>query len=75
MRSTREGFSGVLKHIGLLILFVRLSLEQIFLTEKSSAPALKSPKNRILSYLLRYRSGNQCFYLVLQDDLILHRVI
>ena len=45
MRSKQEGFSGFVKHVGLLIILVRLQLEQKFLTDESSAPALKSPKN------------------------------
>ena len=56
MRSKQEGFSGFVKHVGLLIILVRLQLEQKFLTDESSAPALKSPKNRSYSYLVRYRS-------------------
>ena len=53
IRSMQEGFSGFLKHVGLLIILVRLKLEQKSLIEESSTPALKSPKNRSWSYLVK----------------------
>ena len=56
IRSVQEGLSGFLKHVGLLFILARLKLEQKFLTDESSTPALKSPKKRSWSYLVRYRS-------------------
>ena len=40
----QEGLSGFSKHVGLFIILVRLKLEQKFLTDESSTPALKSLK-------------------------------
>ena len=56
MRSMLERSSGYLKDMGLFIILVRLNLEQKFLTDESSIPALKLPKKRSWSYLVRYRS-------------------
>ena len=43
----QESLSGFLKHKGLLIILVRLKLEQKFLIYQSSTPALKSLKEKI----------------------------
>ena len=43
IRSMQEGLSGFLKHVGLFIILVRLKLEQKFLTNESSTPALTLP--------------------------------
>ena len=40
----QEGLSGFLKHVGFFIMLARLKLEQKFLTDESSTPALKSLK-------------------------------
>ena len=56
IRSMKKGLPGFLKHVALFTILVRLKLEQKFLTDESLTPALKSPKKRSWSYLLRYRS-------------------
>ena len=49
----QEGLSGFLKLVALFVVLVRLKLEQKFLTDESSTPAVKSPKKRNWSYLVR----------------------
>ena len=52
MRSMREGLSGILKHVGLLFMLVRIQQEHKFLMDESSTPAFKSPKKISWSYLV-----------------------
>ena len=52
MRSMREGLSGILKHVGLLFILVRIQQEHKFLMDESSTPDFKSPKKISWSYLV-----------------------
>ena len=52
MRSMREGLSGILKHVGLLFILVRIQQGHKFLMDESSTPAFKSPKKISWSYLV-----------------------
>ena len=63
----QELLSGFLKHGGSFIILVRLKLDQTFLTDESSTPALKSPKKRSQNRL----DIDRCFDSILQDDLML----
>ena len=54
MRSMQEGFSGLLKHVGLLIIFCtvqRQKLKQKRLAGEFSTPALESPQNRNVDHI------------------------
>ena len=63
----QEVLSGFLKHRGSFIILVRLKLDQTFLTDESSTPALKSSKKRSQNRL----DIDRCFDSILQDDLML----
>ena len=63
----QEGLSGFLKHRGSFIILVSLKLDQTFLTDESSTPALKSSKKRSQNRL----DIDRCFDSILQDDLML----
>ena len=45
-RFMQKGLLGFLKHVGMFIILVRLELEQKFLADESSTPALKLSKKR-----------------------------
>ena len=63
----QEVLSGFLKHRGSFIILVSLKLDQTFLTDESSTPALKSSKKRSQNRL----DIDRCFDSILQDDLML----
>ena len=56
MRSMQDGLSGFLKHVGLFNMIVRLYLEQKVLIAESSTTALKPPKSKGRSYLVKHKS-------------------
>ena len=46
IRPMQEGLSEFLKYVGLFIILVSLKLEQKFVTDEPSTPALKLPEKR-----------------------------